>query len=180
MGEMIDNFTPANEWIGKKAVLAFIKVHKSNHTGCRYKMSVRGSKLDCVHHIDLTIVYPNNKVEYYDIKNNMAFNGNEDCFTFELQNNNGNLGSLYGRQDFFAVQQKEHDDLFWIIPRKQIADFIDNTVDDIFVEALKYATYKKYKRTHQNKDDVLTLIPLDDVLRLGILSQLILIENDRI
>ena len=180
MGDMINNYTPENEYKGYLAREAFIKAHKANFNNCIYLRTKKDSPLDWKYHIDLMIIYPDGTIESYDIKDNMVIHSiYDECFTIELQNNNGIEGSLYGRQQYFSVQHKNCDEIFWKFNRKLMADWLNNgKIKDEFVDNLNDAVYKKYKRIHQNKDDVLTLVPIKDVMCEVKVSQLIYTNYD--
>jgi hypothetical protein len=95
------------------------------------------------------------------------------CIVVEFKGNTGHKGSIFGRQQFFAIQyDKNRDDIFYIIDRKKLLNFIDGKVEDVFVDVAMDATYKKYKRTHENKNDETTLIPVDDLINAGLIIQL--------
>ena len=171
---MINNLTPKNLGYEEASKTAFKKIINHYHPTAIMVATAGKGTANKIYHIDVFVVYEDGRVETYDIKNNMATNSNGDmCVVVEFQGNNGYKGSLYGRHQYFAIQHdKNVDDIFYIINRNKLLKFTEEKVSDEFVERYGDATYKKYKRSHELKDDVISLIPLDDLFTLGMVNQL--------
>lgn len=172
---MKNNLTNRKLTKAEMAVLAFIEVHESNFSGCQYMIIPNLHLLNRLYHIDLIIQFPDEHIETYDIKDNMSFERNDEaCFVGELKGVTGHKGSLYGIQDKFALMEKDMDDTFYIINRRETKNHVESKVNDNteFVEDLRDAVYKKYQRTFENKQDVITLVPLVDLFQNGCAIQL--------
>lgn len=174
----INDYSDKNRHKSRLSVIAFEKVYTSKHDVVRFVEIPDDCKLNSLYHIDVMIWHIDGTFASFDVKDNMTSNANgDDCIVVEIRNNSGRefSGSLYGRQLYFAIMQKNHDDIFWIINRKKLLKFIENAnIENKFVDKLEDATYKKYSRKHENKNDELTIIPIDDLLNAGIVSQIYL------
>ena len=86
---------------------------------------------------------------------------NDNMAWIEIQNVNGKRGWVYGDAEFIAFELV----CYWLlVPRKKIVDFIEKYVSDEFVEDKKDALYKKYTRKRYGRDDIITIVKIQDLM----------------
>ena len=86
---------------------------------------------------------------------------NDNMAWIEIQNVNGKKGWVYGDAEFIAFELV----CYWLlVPRKKIVDFIEKYVSDEFVEDKKDALYKKYTRKRYGRDDIITIVKIQDLM----------------
>lgn len=160
MEAMINNYSTRNSSKGSIATLNFIRLYEEIHPDSVCIQTDEDSNDNRVRHIDAWI----DDVPY-DVKDNMTFDFKDrECFVAELKNNHGNVGSLYGKQKFFALQQYKDETIFYIIDREKLVQHVEAKLKRIEVDMLRNAVYLIYKRRHENKDDEVTLVPLEDIM----------------
>ena len=114
-------------------------------------------------HIDYWFWDLHDKKRSVDVKtsNRVTQHLNDNIAWIEMQNVNGKKGWVYGDADFIAIELE----CYWlIVPRKRIVDFIEKYVSDDFVEDKKDALYKKYTRKRYGRDDIITIIKIQDLM----------------
>ena len=112
---------------------------------------------------------------FWDLKNNkrsvdvktsdrVTRHLNDNIAWIEMRNVNGKKGWVYGDADFIAFELV----CYWlVVPRKKIVDFIEKYVSDDFVEDKKDALYKKYTRKKYGRDDIITIVKIQDLMAMA-------------
>ena len=114
-------------------------------------------------HIDYWFWKTNNVNSSVDVKTSdrVTKHLNDNIAWIEIQNVNGKKGWVYGDAEFIVFELV----CYWlIVPRKKIVDFIEKYVSDDFVEDKKDALYKKYTRKRYGRDDIITIVKIQDLM----------------
>jgi hypothetical protein len=84
----------------------------------------------------------------------------EEYHFVELQNENGGLGWLYGKCDYFAFELVN----FWVfVSKDSLISFIEKSVQDVYVSTSKECYLKKYTREKWGKKDIITMVKTEDL-----------------
>lgn len=153
---MINNYTEANANRGNEAVHEFAELVLKLKPDAKIVYST--IQQDKHEHWDIEI----DGVKH-DIKDNMTFDRQgRDCIVIEIMNNWGDRGSLFGIADRLTYKFY---DTFISIERKALVEY-NKTNSRRLVEDKRDAVGNYYRRTHENKLDLIALVPIDNITNL--------------
>ena len=144
---------------GLKAEISFTDVAKKKV----YEVIHANKDANVYKHVDLYLTQ-NHNVTSVDVKARKKLSRRDDKYNddftwIEFKNVRGNDGWLYGKADKIVFEREKD---FVLVNRDMLQRFCEKKVSEVFVSTSKEALYKKYQRP--NREDVITLIKLDDVL----------------
>lgn len=148
--------------IGKKAEDLFEEWLKKKHRKYRpATLEEQYQHIDFVIHSDKLNKNINIDVKGTKKKSRIDFSTNSQYVWIEFKNVRGNEGWLYGKADYIAFYDEENDK-FYIVDRKELAEFCEKKCDNKVVTNPKEALYHKY--TREGRKDVISLFYLEDIL----------------
>lgn len=130
----------------------------------KYKLLRATRNQDIYEHWDFKITNPKTKKSsLVDVKgakkiNRSDFKLDYNIAWLELQNVRGEKGSLKGKADFIAFEQKNH---FLIVKRIDLLDWIESKAIKLFVTQSSKAKYRYYQRP--GRKDIITLVDIADI-----------------
>jgi len=144
---------------GIQAEISFTDVAKKKG----YEVIRANKDANVYKHVDLYLTQ-NHNVTSVDVKARKKLSRRDDKYNddftwIEFKNVRGNDGWLYGKADKIVFEREKD---FVLVNRDMLQRFCEQKVSEVFVSTSKEALYKKYQRP--NREDVITLIKLDDVL----------------
>ena len=144
---------------GIQAEISFTDVAKKKG----YEVIHANKDANVYKHVDLYLTQ-NHSVTSVDVKARKKLSRRDDKYNddftwIEFKNVRGNDGWLCGKADKIVFEREKD---FVLVNRDMLQRFCEQKVSEVFVSTSKEALYKKYQRP--NREDVITLIKLDDVL----------------
>jgi hypothetical protein len=130
----------------------------------KYKL-IRATREQDIHeHWDFKIINPKTKKSsLVDVKGAKKINRSDSKLDYniawlEFQNVRGEKGSLKGKADFIAFEQKNH---FLIVKRIHLLDWAESKVIKLFTTQSKKEKYRYYQRP--DRKDIITLVNIADI-----------------
>lgn len=133
----------------------------------KYKIIHATKDEDIYEHWDWQIINPKTKkVSLVDVKGARKKSRSDNKLDYnitwlEIKNVRGENGSLFGKADYIAFEQKDY---FLIVKRVDLIFWIKSKITDKnFVKYSKDAKYRYYRR--EGRQDIITMVVISDIER---------------